>query len=172
MTKNLNTTKKYYKNLSLYNRPVTNPVNKEFVEVLRLSLISTLLILNLVSCSSNSTATMQNMAIKAINQNLLTIQKDSPSTEFTVTRLLEELNFIKSSSQHTSIDLSQDRESGDYTASVTNSEVPESDSVSSYKYRFVFERNKNELWIITKAQESWACWPGRGHQDFSTESCF
>lgn len=114
---------------------------------------------------------MQNMDTKVINQNLLTIQKDSPSTEFTVTRLLEELNFIKSSSRHTSIDLSQDRESGDYTTSVTNSEVPESDSVSCYKYRFVFERNENERWIITEAQESWACWPDRGHQDFSTEKC-
>lgn len=114
---------------------------------------------------------MQDMDASKINKKLLNIQKNNLFTDFNVVNLLEELNFIMASSQSISVDISKSKDNGYYTASVVNSEVPGDDSVSGYKYRFVLAKDNSGFWKLIEAKESWACWPDRGHRDFSIEPC-
>lgn len=137
----------------------------------KLFLITALSLSSLFGCNSNSPELMQDMDVSEINKNLLTIQKNNLFTDFSVVNLLEELNFIMTSSQSISVDISKSKENGYYTASVVNSEVPGDDSVSGYKYQFVLEIDDNGFWKVIEAKESWACWPDRGHHDFSIEPC-
>lgn len=45
------------------------------------------------------------------------------------------------------------------------------DSLRSERYKLILNRDKNEIWRIVHAFKSWACWTGRGHQEYSTEKC-
>ncbi len=48
--------------------------------------------------------------------------------------------------------------------------VPDDDSSSGYRYRIQIQDN-NGAFDIIKLEESWRCWPDRGHQYFDTEPC-
>lgn len=128
-------------------------------------------IFSLISCQSNSAKQMRPMDLGKINLNLLSKQKQASSIKYGLISLLEESNYIITSSENISINLSQSRENSSYTALIENHSVPGDDSIKSYKYLLTFNRNKEGYWVATEAKESWSCWPERGHQDFSTKSC-
>lgn len=48
--------------------------------------------------------------------------------------------------------------------------IPDDDSVSSYRYDLQLSEAPSGLEIV-KLEESWRCWPGRGHQYFSVDAC-
>ena len=130
-----------------------------------------LLISFLVGCQSNSTKQMRPMDLDKINLNLLSKQKQTSSVNYGLMSLLEESNYIIRSSESISINLSQDRKNNSHTASIENLAVPGDDSIKSYKYLITFKQDRAGLWTATEAKESWACWPDRGHQEFSIEPC-
>lgn len=137
-------------------------------------LVRTILLISiscLIGCQSNSTEQMRPMDLDKINLSLLSKQKQTPSVNSGLMSLLEESNYIIPSSENISINLSKNRENNSYTALIENHSVPGDDSIKSYKYLLNFNRNKEDYWVVTEAKESWSCWPERGHQDFSTESC-
>jgi hypothetical protein len=45
------------------------------------------------------------------------------------------------------------------------------DSVSGERFDMTVELGPDGAWSVTAAQVSWRCWPGRGHEDFSTARC-
>jgi hypothetical protein len=45
------------------------------------------------------------------------------------------------------------------------------DSVCGYRFRVTLQMGSEGSWQIVDAGRSWNCWPGRGHQGFSTASC-
>jgi hypothetical protein len=47
----------------------------------------------------------------------------------------------------------------------------EDDSVRGYQFRVRLQRGREGIWQIVEAGRAWNCWPGRGHQDFSTALC-
>lgn len=48
--------------------------------------------------------------------------------------------------------------------------VPGDDSVSGYRYDIQLKANADKFEIV-KLDESWRCWPDRGHQYFSADPC-
>lgn len=136
------------------------------IRILLLILISCL-----IGCQSNSTEQMRPLDLEKINHTLLSKQKQDFSVNYGLMSLLEESNYIILSSDNVSINLAQDRKNNSHTALIENYAAPGDDSIKSYKYLLTFKRNKEGLWVVTEARESWSCWPERGHQDFSTKSC-
>lgn len=62
-------------------------------------------------------------------------------------------------------------EGGDkLTLTVTNEGLLD-DSVRAERFIFELEKNRSGIWLVTSARKSWACWPGRGHEDFSAAPC-
>jgi hypothetical protein len=59
----------------------------------------------------------------------------------------------------------------DYEVTIVLDQVGDDDSVSGYRYTFVMTRPHPGTWSVTSAKQSWRCWPGRGHRDFSVEPC-
>lgn len=47
----------------------------------------------------------------------------------------------------------------------------EDDSVRGYQFRVALQKSSEGSWQIVEGGRSWNCWPGRGHQDFSTALC-
>ena len=45
------------------------------------------------------------------------------------------------------------------------------DSVRGLRYRLEFQREGTSLWRMIWAGRQQTCWPGRGHQDWRTDSC-
>ncbi|WP_223671266.1 hypothetical protein [Kangiella shandongensis] len=138
--------------------------------MLKKLLIIASLTFGIFSCSSNNSDQMKNLDVEQLNQELLTLQSTTPPT-YSLPGLLEQLNFIKPSSQELTLSISKDKKKNSYLVSITNLNVPGDDSISSYKYLFTIKNNQSGKLIFTEAQESWSCWPDRGHQDFSTEKC-
>ncbi len=48
--------------------------------------------------------------------------------------------------------------------------VPGDDSISGYRYDAKITNSKGSF-EFAKLEESWRCWPDRGHQTFDTEPC-
>jgi hypothetical protein len=55
-------------------------------------------------------------------------------------------------------------------ATVTNDGLPD-DSVRSTRHRLVLVYRRPGMWTLRSAAQSWRCWPGRGHQGYSTGLC-
>jgi len=47
----------------------------------------------------------------------------------------------------------------------------EDDSVRAVKYRLELLADEFGQWYIDEQSSTWACWPGRGHEEFSSEFC-
>jgi hypothetical protein len=47
----------------------------------------------------------------------------------------------------------------------------EDDSVRSVKYRLELFADEFGQWSVVDQSSTWACWPGRGNQDFGDEWC-
>lgn len=139
--------------------------------MLKKLLIITFLASGVFNCNSNDLGQMQDLDLEKLNQELLTIQTNNPSTSFSISSLLEQLNLIIPSAQQLTVNISKDQTKSNYIVSITNLNVPGDDSISSYRYQLVLRNNEKGQLIFTKAQESWSCWPERGHQDFSAEKC-
>lgn len=45
------------------------------------------------------------------------------------------------------------------------------DSAKAQRHILVLEQVPDQPWQIIKHDTEWACWPGRGHIEFSTELC-
>ncbi len=45
------------------------------------------------------------------------------------------------------------------------------DSSKGEKRVYKLERDENGVWRVSSAKKAWACWPGRGHEDFSAVPC-
>ena len=45
------------------------------------------------------------------------------------------------------------------------------DSVRGFRYRLEFQREGASRWRMIWAGRQQTCWPGRGHQDWRTDSC-
>jgi hypothetical protein len=45
------------------------------------------------------------------------------------------------------------------------------DSIRGYRYRLAMKRDERGVWSLTSIRRAWRCWPGRGHEDYSTERC-
>jgi hypothetical protein len=58
----------------------------------------------------------------------------------------------------------------DGTIEVTEWGLPD-DSVEAGRFRVRLTEQPDGTWRVTQAQWSQKCWPGRGHQDFSTVPC-
>jgi hypothetical protein len=58
----------------------------------------------------------------------------------------------------------------DGTIEVTNRGLPD-DSVEAGRFRVRLAEQADGTWRVTQARWSQKCWPGRGHQDFSTVPC-
>jgi len=56
------------------------------------------------------------------------------------------------------------------TVTVTNDGYLD-DSVRGEKFRYELKADDQGVWKFISAGKSWRCWPGRGHQDFSTTPC-
>lgn len=57
-----------------------------------------------------------------------------------------------------------------YVITLIFDDVPGDDSISGYRYDTKIT-NSNERFEFAKLEESWRCWPDRGHRTFSTEPC-
>ena len=58
----------------------------------------------------------------------------------------------------------------DGSIEVTNWGLPD-DSVEAGRFRVRLAEQPDGTWLVTQARWSQKCWPGRGHQDFSTVPC-
>lgn len=47
----------------------------------------------------------------------------------------------------------------------------EDDSIRGYRFRVTLTKALKTPWQIDRAGRAWNCWPGRGHQYFSTARC-
>jgi hypothetical protein len=47
----------------------------------------------------------------------------------------------------------------------------EDDSVRAVKYRLELLANEFGQWDVVDQSSTWACWPGRGHEEFGSEFC-
>lgn len=56
------------------------------------------------------------------------------------------------------------------TLTITNEGLLD-DSVRAERYVFDLIKDSRGVWTVNSAQRSWACWPNRGHQDFSAVLC-
>lgn len=45
------------------------------------------------------------------------------------------------------------------------------DSVKSERWMFELAKGTSGVWKVSSAKKSWACWPGRGHAEFSAVPC-
>ncbi len=45
------------------------------------------------------------------------------------------------------------------------------DSVRGEKWIYELVKETNGVWKVSSIKRAWKCWPGRGHEDFSSESC-
>jgi hypothetical protein len=57
-----------------------------------------------------------------------------------------------------------------YQITVVTDGLPD-DSVRGKRLDVSLERDSQSPWHITDAKVSWRCWPGRGHETFSTRPC-
>jgi len=57
-----------------------------------------------------------------------------------------------------------------YVAEILDDDM-EDDSVRAVKYRLELMPDEFGEWAIMNQSSTWACWPGRGHEDFSEEWC-
>jgi hypothetical protein len=59
----------------------------------------------------------------------------------------------------------------EYELTIVRDGIPDDDSVAGHRYTIVMSQRRPGEWTISSARESWRCWPGRGHQDFSVKPC-
>lgn len=59
---------------------------------------------------------------------------------------------------------------GVYVVEVVDDQM-EDDSVRAVKYRLELLADEFGQWYIDEQSSMWACWPGRGHKEFSRELC-
>ncbi|WP_142929863.1 hypothetical protein [Exilibacterium tricleocarpae] len=58
-----------------------------------------------------------------------------------------------------------------YGAIIISDHIPDDDLVSGYRYDLTLKKHYQQGWKISELRQSWRCWPGRGHREFSIGPC-
>ena len=61
--------------------------------------------------------------------------------------------------------------SASQTMVIVTDEGAHDDSIDTTRYRIFLSMSQAGYWKIDRASQSWSCWPGGGHQHFSTALC-
>ena len=95
--------------------------------------------------------------------------KDRMNIIFAIFHLWEE-QYPQAQSIISSIEKHERADSILHKATLIFDNVPDDDSIGRYRYDMQIQ-NKSDTLSIIRLEESWRCWPDRGHQSFSTEPC-
>ena len=58
-----------------------------------------------------------------------------------------------------------------YQITLIFDEIPDDDSIKGFRYDVHIKHEPGKAFSLIKLEESWRCWPDRGHQYFDAQAC-
>ena len=79
--------------------------------------------------------------------------------------------FFREKARNSVISISKNSHQDYYDVVIIYDDVSDDDSVSGYRYDIKIHQTDNDVWEFIEIRQSWRCWEGRGHREFSSLPC-